>query len=147
MSRQMACQLSRPQVTEYGLKVLAITEGEKDKFKDMTACIDAKIEDPKERIKCKVAAIAIDQISKAGCQIEHIQKVICWREPDGKPGKIEVELTRDGIQRRFEYKRELERDVDADKFLKTLLILGAAHDVLTQKRQEEKGNTAPGATT
>lgn len=91
MSRQMAFQMTGPQLRETLKKVLLLRDI--DRGLTLEQWIAAQVEDEKEREQLVAAFIVADKYVKTGRRLEDIAKVIAWRGPDGKAKDLQIEFS------------------------------------------------------
>lgn len=92
MSRQMAFQLTYPQILEKW--VVMVTAPNPGEGKKVGEWIDSITQDEKEKAKLLAAYSAMHNCIKAGRNPKDILKVIAWRGKDGKPDQVQTEFKR-----------------------------------------------------
>lgn len=86
----MAFQITAYQLHQYLKRLVASRDNNPNvKFGDW---LDSITQDPKEKDKFRAAFIAADLCLKKGRDVTRVSKVICWRDPEGKPGEVQVEF-------------------------------------------------------
>lgn len=91
MSRQMAFQLTYPQLVQKWA-VLAKASGSRGEAKTVGEWIDSITPDQHERDVLTAAYSVVHNCTKQKRKLEDVVKVICWRDVDGKPSDIQIEL-------------------------------------------------------
>lgn len=100
MSKQMACQLTARQVAEWGKELLVLGEAHGGKYDNFGDLMDAEEPDAKRRARLGTALVVLDTLEKDRMSILDIQRVIRWRNEDGKPGGIEIHYNKSGKEKR-----------------------------------------------
>jgi hypothetical protein len=120
MSRQMECQLSGPQIIEWGQKALDMTEGIEGKYETFGQWLDAEVPDKKIRARLGTALVVLSELSKEGLTANDVRQVIRWRNDNGDPGAIEIQYNKSGTAKRAVQLREQQRLQDLRTALRML---------------------------
>jgi hypothetical protein len=89
-SRQMAFQITELEIHTL-LGRIARTYDLRDKDKTIGDWIDSIDPDPKVREKLQAVLVISIRCQKEGRDPLEIRKLICWRDPLGKPSQLEAE--------------------------------------------------------
>ncbi len=100
MSKQMACQLTGAQIVEWGKVILELAKIHGDKYDNFGDLLDAEEPDAKKRGRLGTALVVLDTLEKDRMSVLDIQRVIRWRNEDGKPGGIEIHYNKSGKEKR-----------------------------------------------
>jgi hypothetical protein len=99
----MACQLSGPQLLEWGRKILDLSRGKfgKDgRYANYGDLMEAEVPDPKERVKLETAMVVLSEVFGEGLTADDVRNAIRWRDGKGDPGSIEIQYNKSGKQKR-----------------------------------------------
>lgn len=87
-SRQMAFQVSGYEYMEF-LKVM-VRLGDVDTLKAWIA----QIKDEQRQRRMQACVLIAAKSNQMGHDPLQVKKIVCWRDDDGKPGKVEAEFYR-----------------------------------------------------
>ncbi len=100
MSKQMACQLTAAQVAEWGKELLVLVEAHDGKYDNFGDLMDAEVPDAKRRARLGTALVVLQSLETDNMNLTDIQRVIRWRDENGKPGAIEIHYNKSGKEKR-----------------------------------------------
>lgn len=100
MGKQMACQLSGPQLIEWGQKFVDLAAGKEKTYSNIGELLEAEVEDPKERIRMGTAFCVLSDLAKEGLTARDVKNVIRWRDDNGGQGCVEIQFMKSGCEKR-----------------------------------------------
>lgn len=102
MSKQMAHQLTGPQLMEWAKKAHALASGVgmEEKYPNLGAMLDGEIQDPAARSRIGTALVVLSTLSEEGLTAHDVRQVIRWRNEKGEPGQIEIQYNNSGREKR-----------------------------------------------
>lgn len=103
MSRQMACQLSGTQIIEWAQKLIDLSAGKEEKYPNLGHLLDEIASDPKDRLRMETSIGVLSQLAKDGLSGYDVLKVIRWRDDKGEPGRVEVQFSKSGMEKRAQH--------------------------------------------
>lgn len=100
MGKQMACQLSGPQLIEWAQKFIDLAAGKEKKYPDIGQFLEAEVADPKERIRMGTAIRVLSDLAKEGLTAHDVRNVIRWRDDKGGEEYVEIQYMKSGCEKR-----------------------------------------------
>jgi hypothetical protein len=100
MGKQMACQLSGPQLIEWAQKFIDLAAGKEKKYLNIGQLLEAEVADPKDRVRMGTSFVVLSELAKEGLTAHDVRNVIRWRDDKGGQGCVEIQFMKSGTDKR-----------------------------------------------